>query len=496
MRKTGFGGEKMDELVYLFELDSVRSTPEEILRGQQALFREVALKGNRVVLTFNQLTDSHGFLCAIGEEKSRGQILELFRMGALKYSRYAPPGYYDGLPDQGRRALTDQLAACRLEHGELFRQGALKAYEPLPDRAPQRVIRTASHYVQDSVERCLNDTGETFLFSALPFRSTDRTVLRAISYALQYSDPAVLDTCPARSEGDRKRLAFAKAYVELLLSLSREPLAVNPERQDRSRPMTAVLEQVIRACREASPYPAYSLWEQLGRGAEVLERLWNRVAAQGSPNRRSDWYAALLADEGPREDRCMAEAIVDLCYNYTMAGSISGLEESVGTGTGFPPGFLERLAAYWADGQTGAHRFLQPDSTAAAPRPAGALPPWDTAARLLKTVPAAGATWERRMLGSHLRQVRNVALYLLAFLITSLLLDSLEGGVTTLGERGRINEAVLALGNIVLFGIAGSLLAWWLKLPDILDSVKQLGHTVLDVVRLFRARCRMEQKGG
>ena len=114
MRKTGFGGEKMDELVYLFELDSVRSTPEEILRGQQALFREVALKGNRVVLTFNQLTDSHGFLCAIGEEKSRGQILELFRMGALKYSRYAPPGYYDGLPDQGRRALTDQLAACRL----------------------------------------------------------------------------------------------------------------------------------------------------------------------------------------------------------------------------------------------------------------------------------------------------------------------------------------------------------------------------------------------
>ena len=92
------------------------------------------------------------------------------------------------------------------------------------------------------------------------------------------------------------------------------------------------------------------------------------------------------------------------------------------------------------------------------------------------------------MLGSHLRQVRNVVLYLLAFLITSLLLDSLEGGVTTLGERGRINEAVLALGNIILFGIAGSLLAWRLKLPDILDSVKQLGHTVLDVVRLFRAR--------
>lgn len=496
MRKTNSGGEKMDELVYLFELDSVRNTPEEILRGQRALFREVALKGNRVVLTFNQLTDSHGFLCAVGEEKSYGQILELFRIGALKYSRYAPPGYYDGLSHQERQSIMDQLADCRREHGTLFRQGALKAYEPLPDRAPQRVIRTASHYVQDSVERCLNDTGETFLFSALPFRSTDRAVLRAIAYALQYSDPAVLDTCPARSEGDRQRLAFAKAYVELLLCLSREPLAVNPERQVRSRPMTAVLEQVLQACRQAPPDPAWPLWEQLGRGTGVLERLWDQVAAQGSPNRRSDWYAALLADGSPREDRCMAEAIVDLCYNYTMAGSISGMEESVGEDTGFPPGFLERLAGYWADGQTGVHRFLQPDSTDAAPRPAGALPHWNTAVRLLKTVPAGGSTWRQRMLGSHLRQVGSVVLYLLLFLVTSLLLDSLENGVTTLGERGRINEAILALGNIVLFGIAGSLLSWWLKLPDILDSVRQLGHTVLDVVRLFRARRWNGQKGG
>ena len=92
----------MDELVYLFELDSARNTPEEILRGQQALFREVALKGNQVVLTFNQLTDSHAFLCAVGDEKSRSQLLELFRMGALKYSRYAPPGYYDSLPETER----------------------------------------------------------------------------------------------------------------------------------------------------------------------------------------------------------------------------------------------------------------------------------------------------------------------------------------------------------------------------------------------------------
>ena len=78
-------------------------------------------------------------------------------------------------------------------------------------------------------------------------------------------------------------------------------------------------------------------------------------------------------------------------------------------------------------------------------------------------------------------------LYLLLFLATSLRLDGMEGGVTALGERGRVNGLAMTLGNIVLFGIAGSLLSWRLKLPDILDSVKQLGHMVRDSLRLLRA---------
>ena len=48
----------MDELVYLFELDSVRNSPQEILRAQWAMFREVALKGNRVVLSFKKPSES------------------------------------------------------------------------------------------------------------------------------------------------------------------------------------------------------------------------------------------------------------------------------------------------------------------------------------------------------------------------------------------------------------------------------------------------------
>lgn len=52
----------MNKLVYLFELDSVRNSKEEILIGQKALFEEIFVHGNIVTLTYNQVTDSQAFL--------------------------------------------------------------------------------------------------------------------------------------------------------------------------------------------------------------------------------------------------------------------------------------------------------------------------------------------------------------------------------------------------------------------------------------------------
>ena len=93
----------MDELVYLFELDSVRNSPQEILRAQWAMFREVALKGNRVVLSFNQLTDSEGFLCGVRDPKLYPHLAALFEMGVLKYSRFAPGSYGKPVDDAALR---------------------------------------------------------------------------------------------------------------------------------------------------------------------------------------------------------------------------------------------------------------------------------------------------------------------------------------------------------------------------------------------------------
>ena len=58
----------MRKQVYLFELDSVRNSKAEIERAQKALFEEIILNGNSVVLSFNQLADSRGFLRSLATQ--------------------------------------------------------------------------------------------------------------------------------------------------------------------------------------------------------------------------------------------------------------------------------------------------------------------------------------------------------------------------------------------------------------------------------------------
>lgn len=70
----------MNKLVYLYELDSTRISPWEIDRGRKALYEEIVMRGNRVVLTFQQLTDSKIFLELLKDKKDFEIITSLFEM--------------------------------------------------------------------------------------------------------------------------------------------------------------------------------------------------------------------------------------------------------------------------------------------------------------------------------------------------------------------------------------------------------------------------------
>ena len=58
--------------------------------------------------------------------------------------------------------------------------------------------------------------------------------------------------------------------------------------------------------------------------------------ANHSINNRSNWYDELI-QMGPEPPVLLAEAVVDLCYNYTMEASISGIDRRLDT------------ASFWED---------------------------------------------------------------------------------------------------------------------------------------------------
>ena len=124
----------MRELVYLFELDSVRKTDEEIIAGQKALYNEIVNNGNIVVLSYNQLVDSRGFFSLLETESYQDNLIKLFENGAIRISQYGD-------------------------------------------------IRSLSQYLINSVA-----SEKEFIYSALPLKSTQRRLLALIKRSLQYSD--------------------------------------------------------------------------------------------------------------------------------------------------------------------------------------------------------------------------------------------------------------------------------------------------------------------
>ena len=120
----------MSKYVYLFELDSVRKTDEEIIAGQAALYDEIVTNGNIVVLTYNQMVDSRGFFSLLKNGEYKEALLKLFDSGVIKISQYGD-------------------------------------------------IRTVSQYLMDSIE-----DDKQFIYSALPLKYSQKRLTAIIFWAL------------------------------------------------------------------------------------------------------------------------------------------------------------------------------------------------------------------------------------------------------------------------------------------------------------------------
>lgn len=144
--------------VYLFELDSVRTSDKEIIVGQEALYHEIVNNGNIVVMTFNQLVDSRAFFSLLSDPEYFENLIRLFEMGAIKISQF----------------------------GE---------------------TRTLAQYLINSM-----DPEKEFIYSGWPLKYTQRRLLALIKRSLIYSD---LSELRGFIDGSRGAEAVRDLFIEV-----------------------------------------------------------------------------------------------------------------------------------------------------------------------------------------------------------------------------------------------------------------------------------------
>lgn len=336
----------MNKLVYLFELDSVRNSDDQMEEAMKALFREIVMNGNIVVITYNQLIDSRFFLSLLNDEHWSDTIIKLFQAGAIRISQFGS-------------------------------------------------FRTPSQYL---ISQGLN-SNEDYIFSGLPIKSSQKSLIALTKRSLMYSDLTELNEYISRKRSDEdlkllfrelkkesggdgfeiadSELVFKemmntlkdlKAVLMLILEFSNIQNAYNPPKDrssSRSVDLYAYWERVKQINAADIPY-----WNDAVR---LLNNCFGKVEHR---NKRSEIIKRLMCDykasteENAFEKYSLAQAIVDICYNYTCEQSISNVSKHYNIGEfydcsgykTFDADFLLRLKQYHGRKKNRYKHFLVEES--------------------------------------------------------------------------------------------------------------------------------------
>lgn len=339
----------MKKYVYLFELDSVRKTDKEIIKGQDALYNEIVKNGNIVVLTYNQLVDSRAFFSLLDDKEYYENFIELFKKGYIRVSQYG-------------------------------------------------TTRTISQYLLDSIDTEDNE----FFYSALPIKISQRRLVELIKRSLTYSDLSEINEYIHRI--NRTDDDLIDLFVEVEISQTKGIKKQIEKRTDLSiGEMDNILENlywllgmtlnlstihdIFVSPREPAEYANFRLMNYLKYVSSVhissdMNPLWNKaieilrnLKCWGSNNRslyfRELRYLFLKKKKYGKDVYQYAEAIVSICTNYAYEISIcniskhynaSDFECEASENSSFFRDFLYRLNLYWDSGNDAENKFLQSES--------------------------------------------------------------------------------------------------------------------------------------
>lgn len=258
----------MNKSVYLYELDSVRNSEKEIEYGQQRLYDEIVLKGNQVVLTFNQLADSKALLSALESEEYRESFSKLFELGIIRVSGYSG-------------------------------------------------IRTPVQYILGNIKE--DPQSDNFIFSGIPIKRADKITVDAFRTALTNNDPQFLrisETTLGKGEID-----YLIEYTKCVLKISLDHDYLNTPKNEKSKKLSYYLHNVA--------YKAIKKQKYNKKVKKLLRKIEKKLKKKElNVEKRSEWYKALRLKKGKSEEiLILAEAIIDICYNFATEDSVYGISK-------------------------------------------------------------------------------------------------------------------------------------------------------------------------
>lgn len=495
--------------VYLFELDSVRTSELEIKIGQEALYEEIVKNGNRVVLSMNQLTDSKAFLSLLS-------IKENDKNTRKKYSDF-----------------TDLLEIFEnqiiLVHG--FSMG-------------NNAINTPSKYIQIGLENCLAQESMNFVYSSLPIRfnkeeaysSEENQEMRKrcviLLEALRYSDISIIEQRrnlfdyrklkPDSSDIEKYKTYYDEydflyrfAKVVLLISSSHRPASLEEKQILIPRPYTYFMDLVEEALKVGNLEVTGVNKDRL---YELLKGVDEKIENTADKQKRSVWLTKLSEMEKDHNEIELdyVKRIINLVYNYTVEFSMNNVSKHYKVIKGvideedFLKDFNNRLANEMRleeiiDKDKSSFKML--DMTKAHFSRFN----WNRANRLMtdyykidkpnkrkerdasnldytyeENQSLQGTKWKRFITIHGLVNFVMLLVYLLIYLSITYAVNSGQDLFENLLESdNHINGIFIPVIGMIVFGIVSSIISIKTGFPDIIDSLKNFFITIDDLIAVM-----------
>ncbi len=464
----------MNRLVYLFELDTAKSSRIDAENAEFAIFNEIIKNGNKVVLSMNQFVDSRLMTSAMYDEASYKYVRRLFDEGALKVALFAD-------------------------------------------------LCSVSQYVQSAVEKCLSKPRDGYVFGTLPVKADDEEMLTEVKNALQYSDltniNAMLDReyVKLRFESDpeeksallesTRKLKVILRFLSLVLKLSVSARGTNPAKATEGLSFM----EFLTAAKEVLAGESFRRRDINACKDKVLARLDDALAyfeeeglSEKQINRRTAWLNYL--NEGGRTDTVneLAVEIVNICYNYAVQDTIFGVSKQYDDydfAYTFKFDFIRRINLTWSMRNRNAlaktrvddagYRLLYPKQW----KRAAAIAGYNADLRTVETVspddnPEERKSWYTLILKNLGITLGYAAAYVGAFCLIGFILDLINGALGT----PAIGLIFSNLGGVVLVVVASVVLSIFTKLPNAFECAmgvaRHVGNIFSATVKKYDVRAK------